>query len=624
MLFKTRNLYAALGIAILLLAGSAIWLMSGVLRDAHRLENTPRDTLIGLAAQTNYELHQLIHGLTEFEHPDTEISKQQLLNWFDVLWSREITNSSGAVGRAFAKLEGASDSLAKLRNTLRSTEEAIIHLNKGDSATARALALQYQALVPELQNVSTFATNHATDLTASLYARFENVNYWSMVLILLMVLTSLVVAFIILNERRALKSLARHLEDRVEERTADLKRANKLLKEQVLERHALEEKLVQSQKMEVVGQLTGGIAHDFNNLLAIIQGNAELLQDYVSERDLKLVNPILRSSQRGSELTARLLAFSRKQALKPETIDVGDLVRSMTELLDRSLGETVSIRMETDPQLWPALVDPSQLENAVLNLAVNAKHAMPHGGTLFIETRNETIDDGPLIQSEQLAPGDYICLLVSDNGTGMTDDVKTHAFEPFFTTKEVGKGSGLGLSMVYGFVQQTGGTVDIYSQLGTGTTVKIYLPRSEDIPATAPIVTQQNQRVSGNKETILVLEDDKEVLALAQKLLLSLNYSPLLAAHPDEAKAILTEGPPIQAILSDVILPGGQTGPEFFENNSEIVKDIPIIFMSGYPAELEHEDVSEQIAKMERPLLNKPFKTADLAEHLNAALTHKI
>ncbi|WP_159104317.1 ATP-binding protein [Sneathiella glossodoripedis] len=594
--------------------------MNSVLEESRRVDNTPRDTLIGLASQTNYELHQLIYGLVEFQRPDSEISKQQLLNRFDVLWSREITNSSGAMGRVFERLEGASETLSILRQTLRDTEEDIILLEKGDTSKARKLADRYQELVPRLQKISTSATYYATDLTAQLYEQFATVNYWTMILISLMLLTSLLVAIIIWNERRALKNLARHLEDRVEERTTDLKRANRLLKQEVQERKALEEKLIQAQKMEVIGQLTGGIAHDFNNLLAIIQGNAELLLDYVDDRDKKLVKPILRSSQRGSELTSRLLAFSRKQALRPEATDITDHVNSMTELLDRSLGETINIKLQTDANLWPALVDPGQLENALLNLAVNARHAMPNGGTLVIEAHNETLTNDPLIKSGQMSAGDYICLMVSDNGVGMSGEVKAHAFEPFFTTKEVGKGSGLGLSMVYGFVQQSGGAVDIESTLGKGTTVKMYFPRSELAPVTNPSEEDLNPSYLGNGETVLILEDDLGVLELADNLLHALNYKTISLQNPTEVLNVAQSGEKIDAILSDVILPGGQTGPEFFEKYSDMFQDIPIIFMSGYPAEVTVNDTNGQIWDTDRPLLNKPFRTSELAQQLHLAL----
>lgn len=615
-----KYLYASLLLAILLLAGSAIWLVGSVLTESQGIDKTPRDTLIGVAAQTSHELKELIYALDDFSEPEPKISKKILMNKFDILWSREMTNTSGSVGHAFAKLDGVPHALAALKDILRDTEDQIINLQPSDAVTAKKISARYKDLSDEIYNIWRISSKHVIKQTSNLYAQFESVSYWTTILIILICITSCLVTLIIWKERQALRNLNKHLEERVEERTKDLRRTNQIILKDAQERKSLEEKLIQSQKMEIVGQLTGGIAHDFNNLLAIIQGNAELLLEYVGDRDRKLVEPILRSTQRGSDLTGRLLAFSRKQALKPETIDVGSLVCKMTELLDRSLGETISVKLNTPNDLWHALVDPSQLENAVLNLAVNARQAMPTGGTVSIETRNETILNGPLILSQQLIPGDYLCLLVTDNGTGMSDDVRVHAFEPFFTTKETGKGSGLGLSMVYGFAQQSGGFVDIFSKLGDGTTVKIYLPRSLDDITVSAGDTQETKTQIGNGELIFVLEDDPEVLAMSQKLLTALNYDVITATNVQDARQILKQNPSIKIILSDVILPGGQTGPEFLTENRDLVGDAKILFMSGYPADATQPNTQSPNWSLNNILLNKPFKMAKLAAQLHACL----
>lgn len=614
-----KYLYATLLLAILLLAGSALWLVGSVLTESQGIDKTPRDTLIGMAAQTSHELSQLIYTLDGFAEAAPDATKKTLLNKFDILWSREITNSSGNVGRAFAKLEGVPQVLQALKQMLRETEEQIIDLKPGDTATAKALSARYKSLSPDVYNIWRISSKHVIKQTSDLYAQFESVSYWTTVLIILICVTSCLVILIIWKERQALKNLNKHLEDRVEDRTKDLKRTNQIILQEARERQELEEKLQQSQKMEVVGQLTGGIAHDFNNLLTIIQGNAELLDDYASEQDRRLIAPILKTTQRGSELTARLLAFSRKQSLRPETIDLGELVQNMIDLLDRTLGETITIELKTTADLWSSLVDSAQMENALLNLAVNARQAMPNGGTLCIETKNMTMNEHPLLLSGQLQPGDYVALYVSDTGIGMSDEVILHAFEPFFTTKEAGQGSGLGLSMVYGFIQQSGGAISIDSEVGIGSTIKLYIPRSQS-PIVTPLPSAEAELPMGNGEKVLVLEDEPEVLKLAQKLLQSLNYTVLSAKNTDEAKQLLSTDTQISVILSDVVLPGNLTGPEFFKENAALVKNVLIIFMSGYPAETTAANKDIPLWDPADILLNKPFSRAGLARQIRKIL----
>ncbi len=614
-----KYLYMTLLLAILLLAGSALWLVGGVLSESQGIDRTPRDTLMGMAAQTSHELSELIYALDGFAEADPNISKNMLLNKFDILWSREITNSSGNVGRAFAKLEGVPQILQKLRQLLRETEEQIIDLKPGDKATAKALSARYKLLVPGVYNIWRISSKHVIKQTSDLYAQFESVSYWTTILIILICVTSCLVTLIIWKERQALENLNRHLEERVEDRTKDLRRTNQIILQEARERQELEEKLLQSQKMEVVGQLTGGIAHDFNNLLAIIQGNAELLDDYADEKDRRLIAPILKTTQRGNELTSRLLAFSRKQPLRPETVNLGVLVQNMIDLLDRTLGETVTIDLKTDENLWSALVDTAQMENALLNLAVNARQAMPSGGTLSIETKNITMKDQQLVLSGDLKPGDYVALFVSDTGIGMSDDVISHAFEPFFTTKDAGQGSGLGLSMVYGFIQQSGGAINIYSEVGIGSTIKLYIPRDQSSVVTISPITE-TETPMGNGETVLVLEDEPEVLKLAQKLLQSLNYTVLSAKDTAEATQLLNADTQISVILSDVVLPGSMTGPEFFKENSALVENIKIIFMSGYPAETAAANKDIPLWDPADILLNKPFSRGTLARQIRQTL----
>jgi PAS domain S-box-containing protein len=383
----------------------------------------------------------------------------------------------------------------------------------------------------------------------------------------------------------------------------------------ITEQRQAEERLRQAQKMEAVGQLTGGVAHDFNNLLAVIVGNTELLEDRLGSEAPPL-QAILKSATRGAELTQRLLAFSRRQPLRPRRIDLADLLAGMSGLLQRTLGATIAIETLVAPDPWPASADPGQVENALLNLAINARDAMPGGGKLTVECANVRLDEAYVAQDPEAAVGDYVVLAVSDTGTGMTPAVRSQAFEPFFTTKDVGEGSGLGLSMVYGFAKQSGGHVTIYSEAGRGTTVKLYLPRAEQAskkkePKVADDVPQ------GQGEIILVIEDDAEVRSLAVAMLDGLGYRAIDVPDAKSAEAVLERGDRIDLVLSDVVLPGGRSGPDFAEEIRSRYPALKVVFMSGYPAAAA---MRNGFVGSGRVLLNKPFRRQDLAKILRAAL----
>ena len=376
-----------------------------------------------------------------------------------------------------------------------------------------------------------------------------------------------------------------------------------------------EAKLQQAQKMEAVGQLTGGVAHDFNNLLMIIMGNAELLQDRL-EDDREPLDAVFRATRRGAELTQRLLAFSRQQPLQPQAIDLGALASGMSGLLTRSLGATIEVRTSATADLWDATADPGQVENALLNLAINARDAMPGGGKLTIECENARLEDADTAQDAEAVAGDYVVLAVSDNGTGMPAEVRAQAFEPFFTTKEVGEGSGLGLSMVYGFAKQSGGHASIYSENGDGTTVKIYLPRAERV-AEQEDKDPRRDMPQGDGETILLIEDDPDVRDLAVRMLEALGYRTVAVGDAAAAEKTLSDGQAVDLVLSDVVLPGGTSGPEFAEQARTTHPDLKIIFMSGYPAESTKRN---GILGSDKVLLNKPFQRQQLAKALREAL----
>ena len=377
----------------------------------------------------------------------------------------------------------------------------------------------------------------------------------------------------------------------------------------------VESRLAQAQKMEAVGQLTGGIAHDFNNLLAIISGNAEILADEVGAAK-PMLPAIMRAARRGSELTSRLLAFSRRQPLRPVPTYLSDLVGSVSDMLKRTLGETIQFAIRAEPDLWPAMVDPGQVENALLNLVLNARDAMPGGGKLIIACANVRLDDAFARENPDTKAGDHVLLAVTDSGTGMSAGVLDHAFEPFFTTKEVGQGSGLGLSMVYGFAKQSGGHVAIDSEEGQGTTVKLYLPRSEE-PARPAVTKQTKSLPRGSGERVLLIEDDPDVRTLLVTLLKNLGYRVTEAAEAEEARALVSSETSIDVVLSDVVLPGGTSGPEFTEELRRRIPGLPVVFMSGYSAEAARRD---GFLKPNSLLIQKPFGSHELALALQKAL----
>ena len=385
----------------------------------------------------------------------------------------------------------------------------------------------------------------------------------------------------------------------------------------ITEQRQREEELRQAQKMEAVGQLTGGVAHDFNNLLSVILGNLELLDERItSNGELKgLVAPAIRAANRGGALTHRLLAFSRKQALAPTVTDLGEMVGGMTELLRRTLGEAVEVDVIGDHKLWHCEVDHAQLEAALLNLAINARDAMPIGGRLTIETRNVVRDESPW--DAGVVPSEYVTLAVTDTGSGMAAEIAERAFDPFFSTKDVGKGSGLGLSMVYGFVKQSGGHTELHSVEGEGTRVGIFLPRVADDGSSAGDAAGASAEPQSNGETVLVVEDDPDVRTLTVALLEGLGYTVVDAANADEALSLLGSTTRVDLLLTDVVLPGGTMGPELAEKATRDRPGIGILFMSGYARDvLGHHDQS--IGGVE--VLQKPFRKADLARKVHAVL----
>jgi signal transduction histidine kinase/DNA-binding response OmpR family regulator len=417
------------------------------------------------------------------------------------------------------------------------------------------------------------------------------------------------------------------LERKVATRTAELSDANESLRKEAIERERVEEALRQAQKMESIGQLTGGVAHDFNNLLTIIIGNLESLQRHVANPGMdaarrteaveRTADQAMRGARRAASLTQRLLAFSRQQPLDPKPLDVNRLLTGMADMLRRSLGEQIGIQTVSAGGLWPVYVDPNQLEVAILNLAVNARDAMPKGGRLTIETANAHLDEAYATSQGEVIPGQYVVLAVTDNGEGMSAETVARAFEPFFTTKEVGQGTGLGLSQVYGFVKQTGGHVKIYSERGQGTSVKIYLPRLHSTESVAEIKVTPKPPRAGAAETILVVEDDPDVRKHTTGLLHELGYTLLEAGDGRSGIRLIQQHPEIKMLFTDVGLPGGMNGRELADEVRRLRPDLKVLFTTAYARNAIVHDGRLDAGVQ---LITKPFTFEALAVKLRDVL----
>ncbi len=383
-----------------------------------------------------------------------------------------------------------------------------------------------------------------------------------------------------------------------------------------LQREGTEARLFQSQRLEALGQLTGGVAHDFNNLLTVVSGNLQMLEDRIVDDALgaRLAKAAMRATSRGADLTRKLLAFSRRQTLQPRAIDVARLLESIVDILRRTLGAKIDVRLDLEEGLPAAKADPGMLDTALLNLAVNARDAMPDGGRLTLSANRVNAPEHPAMRDEQLVAGDYVRIAVTDTGSGMSAEVLARAFEPFFTTKESGKGSGLGLSLVYGFAKQSGGHIDVRSAPGTGTSIALYLP--VDDGSTAPRARRPHGDYEGGAETILVVEDDDEVRSVAVAFLEKLGYRVLQAADAAQALARLHSDAHIDLLFTDVVMRGELDGPALAQEATRRRAGLRVVFTSGH--------APESIELLERrvgaELLTKPYRIDQLARIVRRAL----
>jgi nitrogen-specific signal transduction histidine kinase/CheY-like chemotaxis protein len=386
------------------------------------------------------------------------------------------------------------------------------------------------------------------------------------------------------------------------------------------DKKAAEEQLRQAQKMESIGQLTGGIAHDFNNMLTVITGTIDILADAVADQPqyAAIVKLISEAADRGAALTGHLLAFARKQPLQPHQTDVNALLADLKKLLQPTLGEQVEIESVLQEAVWPTFVDRGQLGSAIVNLAVNARDAMPDGGKLTLETCNVVLDNNFVSRVGGMAPGNYVMIAVSDTGRGIPEAIRDKVFDPFFTTKEIGKGTGLGLSMVYGFTRQSGGHVTIYSDLGRGTTIRIYLPRAEieaEPERSSPVTAIFGD---GGSETILIVEDDAMLRSYVTTQLESLGYRTLSAANAAEALAISDSGAPFDLLFTDITMPGRMNGRQLAVEMAKRRSPLKVLFTSGYS---ENTAALVDDPDAEFLLLAKPYRKSELARMIRLALT---
>jgi signal transduction histidine kinase len=518
------------------------------------------------------------------------------------------------------RLQQVSDGISSLERTLNQTI-ALVRAGKRDAAVDVVRSAKVQQRTRALSHVIDEFIEAEQSLL--IHRQEQAASLQNMLLLLIGLGLALAALLSVLLERST-----RHFVDRLRARSTELE-------EEIQRRRDTEATLQQSQKMEAIGQLTGGIAHDFNNLLTIIIGNLDTLKRTVarlrtgqslndlSDRLERQTEMALQAARNAAKLTHRLLAFARRQPLEPSHTDCNRLISGMSELLTRTLGETINLETVLGGGLWTTFADANQLESALLNLAVNAQHAMPNGGHLTIETANAYLDEGYARRFGDIAPGQYVMLSITDTGTGIPRDILDRVFEPFFTTKAPEAGSGLGLAMVHGFVKQSGGHLRLYSEVGHGTTVKIYLPRQHDAeevaatPSGSPVSALAMVPAKAG-ESILVVEDNDGVRDYACSVLRELGYKVHEAANAADAIALIEKGCDVDLLFTDVVLPGGVSGRQLADKVRQLNPALPVLFTTGYTrnAIVHHGRLDPGVQ-----LLNKPYSQQELAQKISELLS---
>jgi len=534
-------------------------------------------------------------------------------------------NAAGQVGEELAQLRDLTSDNPSQTERLRGMNqlstrklaelaETIGLADAGNRAAAMAL-VQSDAGKETMDGLRAEIQNMRDEEQRLLNMRAAELQRSSNALAFLIPAAAIGIALIALIVGLALRRYSRSLLDS----QAELSRKNTELGMEILARRDLEEQNLQLQKMEAVGQLTGGIAHDFNNMLAVVIGALNLLQRRVAKGDTNVdqfVDAALDGARRAATLTTRLLAFSRQQPLNPEVISPNRLVSGMSELLNRTLGEQIDVETVLAAGGWSVKADASQLENAILNLAVNAKDSMPEGGRLTIETANCHLDDGYSEANLNVKAGQYMLIAITDTGAGMPEDVVAKAFDPFFTTKPIGKGTGLGLSQVHGFVKQSGGHIKIYSEQGHGTTIKIYLPRSHESLSEAAAVLQKPATQGDPSVVILMVEDDDQVRLVTLSTLRDLGYTVLHASRPSEALEKLRSTPDVTLLFTDVVMPE-MSGRQLADIALAERPELKVLFTTGYT---QNAIVHNGVLDPDTEFLMKPFSIDQLAEKIARVL----
>ena len=504
--------------------------------------------------------------------------------------------------------------LAKLRPLIEKKLDELQHTIQLDSQRQDGAALGVvktdvgRQLMDEIQAATQQMDRHESALLAQRLSASHNTR---IILLAATLFAALLAALLAYRVQREGRLRQRAIEDK-----------NSALEEQVQQRETAEMRLRQVQKMEALGQLTGGIAHDFNNMLAIIVGNLEMSTRQMGKADeaLKdLVTRALNAAMRGADLTKRLLAFSRMQPLRPKSVDVNDCVRGMLMILQRTIGEDIAIETTFGPGLWRVFIDRPQLESALLNLAVNSRDAMNGKGNLVIETSNTYLDQAFADTHIEVTPGQYVMVAVTDTGSGMSADVARRAFDPFFTTKEPGQGTGLGLSQVHGFINQSHGHVQIYSEIGIGTTVKMYLPRAS-AQQDAEVFAETMVFAVNSSKKVLVVEDDDDVRQFVVACVNELGYSAMAAESADTAQQKLASNPDIALLLTDVVMPG-KNGKQLVDTVRPFYPQLRVLYMTGYPRDaVVHNGVLDADVR----LITKPFSMQELARELKSAFAAEV
>jgi signal transduction histidine kinase/CheY-like chemotaxis protein len=488
---------------------------------------------------------------------------------------------------------------------------AMLHVRLTDAGQEKELYSSFPAAAGAVsyEDRFDFGRQHYRVGTVPAAAYIERHRRWQSwgVLVVGIISTGLLGALLLLGT-----GYTRRVETVVDERTRDLEAVNRRLQLEINERQQAEAALRQAQRMEAIGQLTGGVAHDFNNLLTVVGGNAALLRDGAAEDVVaRRASAIIRAAEQGERLTRQLLAFSRRQMLRPEPVDLNKRMRDINEMLSRSLREDIEIAIEIPEHLWPVTVDPTEFELALLNIGVNARDAMSNGGRFRVEARNRSIRPGEP-GSEGLV-GDFVEVTLSDTGTGMPADVRARAFEPFFTTKAVGLGSGLGLSQVYGFAKQSGGAASINSEIGKGTAITLLLPRAIEI-STAPRPVAGEAELSTTPARILLVEDDGEVAKVTVELVRDLGSDAVAVGDGRAALALLEGDTTIELVIADIVMPGGMSGYDLARTLRERRPELPVLLATGY------SHYAEQVVSDGFILVEKPYRREALAASIQAAL----